>query len=273
MVSRLTAVEASKPAAVEPSPSKPDPDDYKVAVFEGKQLVAKYERADAEAENVKMLIGERADGVAKRYGENKLGQYAKDIGFVACTLGRCRSVYRAWYGEDAAAYEAQTGKKASPPKSFAVAQELQAHPDRFAIIKDDPDISSRAARRKANQFKKEQNTKPGWLLKNTQRWFAAVIKRAGEDIRDAGVADGRVSPELQEIYRQVVAPSIALLDTLREAGNANLRLADFLEKLVKEAPQPRSDKDEAWEAAAEHKQSRHRARRINGSAANTVATA
>jgi hypothetical protein len=222
--------------------------EYKAAVEEGKQVAEDFLAAEEQAENFKMRLGELADGVAKKYGDKRLDRYAKDIGMVACTLGRCRSVYRAWHGVDAAAYEAQTGKKATPPISFSVAQDLQRHPDRFDIIKNDPDISSRAARRKVRQYKKEQNTASGFLLENTKKWFAAVCKRAGEQIRDADITDKDLSPQLQETYIAAVKPSIALLETLRDAGNANLRLADFLERLIKEGPAPRSDKDEAWDA-------------------------
>jgi hypothetical protein len=136
-------------------------------------------------------------------------------------LERSRSVYRAW-----------AEKSAAPPKSFGVAQELQAHPDRFAIIEKDPNITTRKARTLVKELhKKEVAADPAkWRRDEQRRWFNAVVKRAEEVIRDADLANSQVSPQLEQALREVVEPDLLL--TLREAAEGLTKLADYLERLA-----------------------------------------
>jgi hypothetical protein len=191
--------------------------DYDAVVVEGKEIVA----ALATAQNRRMRLGELADGVVKVYGESRLTKYAKDIGAVYCTLKRSRTVYRAWAGNGAA-----------PPQSFAVAQELAGHPDRFDIIKADPDITTRKARQKMREHDQaEVVADPAKSRRDEQRrWFNAVVKRAEEVIRDADLANSQVSPQLEQALREVVEPDLLL--TLREAAEGLTKLADYLERLA-----------------------------------------
>jgi hypothetical protein len=193
--------------------------DYDTALAEGKQLVAKLDAALAG----KMRLGELADEIGRGYGDDRLRHFAKEIGIAACTLARCRSVFRAWKGAPA-------------PKSFAVAQELQAHPNRVQIIERDPDISKRKARQFRRRLDRENRLAPDHLREETKRWFRAVIQRAGETIRSAHVADGVVEPGLRQLTREVVEPR--LLPTLRDAAEALVRLAEYLENLTQEADLP-----------------------------------
>src|SRR5437660_1417507 len=94
--------------------------DYDAAIAEGKQIVAQIEKSRERL----MRLGELAHRVEKRYRGETLKRFAAEIGIAACTLERCRSVYRAWQSDS---------KEAPAPKSFAVAQELQGHPDRFEL--------------------------------------------------------------------------------------------------------------------------------------------
>jgi hypothetical protein len=116
--------------------------DYDDAVREGKQIIG--EQKAAHDKN--MRLGELAHGVEKHYGEHALKKYAEDIG-ATChrTLGRYRSVYRAWM---------DAPKEAAPP-SFAVAQDLQDHPDRFEIVRREPNITSSAARKYMKAYRNE----------------------------------------------------------------------------------------------------------------------
>jgi hypothetical protein len=221
-----------KPAKPKPAESAKreaavNDEEYVRWVEEGKQIV-KQMNADKEAhEDRKMLLGKLADGVAKKYTENRLGRFAKAIGMAECTLKRCRSVYRAWYGADAP-------KGATPPKSYSVAQELQSHPDRFAIIERRPNLTVREARRITRRDKKEQMSVPDWLRKETRRWDSDVVKHAGLMLRDASVTDGEILPELQQIWREEIDPEI--LPALREACEAGLKLADYMEKVLQKPP-------------------------------------
>jgi hypothetical protein len=205
-----------------------DAEEYKAKVEDGRRIV-KQMAADREtAENHKMKLGELADGVAKVYSEGRLERYAKDIGMPASTLKRCRSVYRAWYGEDAP-------KEAAPPESFSVAQELQAHPGRFDIIKQKPDLTAREARRKTRQYNKSQTTAPDWLRKETKSYFQRVLKHAGLMLADAERVGG-VEPKVQQIWREEIGDDPELVAILREACEAGLMLADCVEEVLRGPP-------------------------------------
>jgi hypothetical protein len=190
--------------------------DYETAVAEGKEILAKI---DSSLDRL-MRLGELADEVEKGYGEGRLNRFATEIGIAACTLERCRSVFRAW------------PKQAPAPKSYAVAQELQAHPDRFEIIRRNPDMTKREARQMKRRYDREKKSAPDYLRENTNRWFKDVVRRAGETIRDASVADGEVLPNHRRAMREVVEPK--LLPTLRDAAEALVRLAAYLEQLTQE---------------------------------------
>jgi hypothetical protein len=217
------------------SERKPGDEQWLRWVEEGKQIVREMEAG----ENLKMRLGELAAGVVKVYGERKLEQFAKAIGKAACTLERTRSVYRAWYGEDAP-------KQATPPESYSVAQELQSHPDRFEIIKDKPNLTVREARRRTREYKRAQIVeRPNdWWRGETERWFKNVAKHAGIVIRDTQIAaTDTIDPEQRQALREIIDPE--LLPTLREAGEALTKLAAYLEKVISEPPDTEDDFDTA----------------------------
>jgi hypothetical protein len=190
--------------------------DYETAIAEGKEIVAEIESSRDRL----MRLGELADAVGRGYGEGRLKRFAKEIGIAACKLARCRSVYRAW------------PKEAPAPKSYAVAQELQAHPDRLELIRRNPDMTKREARQIRRRRVRETRSASDHLREETKRWFRNVVRRAGEAVRDASVADAEVSPNLRQATREAVEPM--LLPTLREAAEALIKLADFLEQLTQE---------------------------------------
>jgi hypothetical protein len=195
--------------------------DYETAVAEGKEIIAKI-----DSSRDRMRLGELADEVGRGYGEGRLERFAKEIGIAACTLARCRSVFRAW------------PKEAPAPKSYAVAQELQAHPNRLEIIARKPDMTKSEARQIKRRHDRETRPASDHLREEAKRWFRNVVRRAGEVIRDATVADSEVSPNLRRLTREAVEPK--LLPTLREAAEALIRLADYLEQLTQEE-EPREE--------------------------------
>src|SRR5271165_5026597 len=170
----------------EKPPGEPSVIDYEAAVREGKEITTQIELGRDRL----MRLGELADGVEKGYGEKRLDQFACDIGMAACTLMRCRSVYRAWHVEDAP-------KEAPAPKSYAVAQELQSHPRRFDLIKDKPNLTKREARKLVREHKAQVVTEDGWLRDHTKRWLAGACQHATQVIRDAAFVDSKVTPELR----------------------------------------------------------------------------
>jgi hypothetical protein len=190
--------------------------DYEMAIVEGKKIVAQIESAKDRF----MRLGELADAVGTHYGEGSLKSFAKEIGIAACTLARARSVFRAW------------PKEAPAPKSYAVAQELQAHPNRLEIIRRNPDLTKREARQLRRRRDRETRSASDHLREETKRWFRNAVRRADEAIRDAGVANSEVEPELRQAMLEAVEPT--LLPTLRDAAEALMRLADYLEQLTQE---------------------------------------
>jgi hypothetical protein len=191
--------------------------DYAEAVAEAKEILAQMEGSRGRL----MRLGELADKIEARYGEQSLKRFASEIGIAACTLARCRSVFRAW-----------DEKGAPAPISYAVAQELQNHPDKFDLVRKNPNLTKREARKIMHRWRKEQvqadvnvHRREEWT-----RWFRAVVRHAGEARRDAAISDGRVSPELRQALSEIVEPK--LLPVLREAGEALIRLAAYLERFT-----------------------------------------
>ncbi len=197
--------------------------DYKAAVAQAKQILAEIDRGWWQ-------LGELADKVTKKYGEQRLKRFADDIGIGLCTLERRRSVYRAWSTNEAPA-----------PKSYAVAQELQAVEGRFELIKQNPNMTKREAREikaapEKSQSRTEQagaNPAAGHRLEETKRWFRSVVEHSREALSDAAFVNGYVEPELRRVLREGVDA------TLREAGEAYIRLVEFLEKLLANEDEPR----------------------------------
>ena len=62
----------------------------------------------------------------------------------------------------------------------------------------------------------------------TQRWWRHLLKRANKATADESV----IADKDRQILLDVVQPN--MLNTLLEAGQAWIRLADFLEKLFKQ---------------------------------------
>jgi hypothetical protein len=213
------AVEQHQSARAEVGPKI----DYDEAVAEGKQILAGIESSRGRL----MRLGELADQVKKDYGGHRLKAFAKDIGIAACTLARCRSVYRAW-----------EGKEAPAPVSYSVMQELQDHDHRLELVRNNPNMTKREARRIMRRQQKEraQANFASHLLEEQKRWFRSVVRHAGEALRDASITDGEISPTIRRALREVIEPKV--LPTLTEAGEALIRLAAYLEQLGNEEEPP-----------------------------------
>jgi hypothetical protein len=186
---------------------------FEDVVTELKQIIAQGERND-------WRVGELADRVEPDYGDKTLAKVAKKIdGRIAlCTLERRRSVYRAWKNISAA-----------PPKSFAVAQELAAHPDRAQIIANKPTITTREARKEMYAHNAQQ--KQADHKERMKKLFDDLILRA---TKTCSVANSIMTNLTQEELRNLraVIKDPTLLDELRESGQDSIKLADFLQRLV-----------------------------------------
>jgi hypothetical protein len=230
---------------------KPAADDkqFWAAVTEARQILAR--------ENAGWWrLGELADNVVAVYGEKKLDKFAKEIGIAACTVGRHRSVYRAWYREGTEAPGPE-----SLPTSYAVARELQAQPDRFDQIEANPNMSKREARdirlmrEGKGRTQKEKGKTAAWLRNNIERQIKLIfqlVNKINRAVKIEATAE-TTGQELKEIYREVVGPSRALLPTGRDAGVGLIKFFEYLETVLDEdedaEPEPDEEEPEEEEPA------------------------
>jgi hypothetical protein len=225
--------------------------EYQAAVKEGKAITV-------QLSGKQWALGDLADKVEKVYGENRLKQFAEDINFAGavCTLERCRDVCRA--------FPESRGR----PRHFASAQLLAAHPDRFEIVKRNPDISKAEARELMRQWREEnpdaatsseaaeddddmldeagptptatkaaktkgrKKTAENEWSGDNQQWHRDVVVVANKAIELAEVRK-RCSHEQRRDLFAVIDPP--LIETVREASEAFGELARWLHKLAEEA--------------------------------------
>lgn len=209
---------------------------------EYRAAVARCKAAIATISSKQWVLGDEAVLVTKKYGENRLEQFAVDINFhgAACTLARYRSVCLAFR-------KTKTGGR---PLYFAAAQILQGHPDRIKIVTANPKISARAARELMHKGRAEtargngaQNgaqtngakqtaTAEQENIRETKGWFKQVVIIANEAIEAAEVR--RCTPEqLRDLLAAKLEPD--LFATVRQGGEALLALADWLDELFDDA--------------------------------------
>ena len=140
------------------------------AIAKGKKLAATLKSGD----EVEWELGKMADQLeTKKYGNNTLARFAKDIGLPADRLNWCRSVYRKYKDKDIK----------GPALKFAVLQALQAHPLRDKIIEERPNLTKREARTLMKDHHLAQGRDEEWRVIETRRWFAQAEKHAQELIK------------------------------------------------------------------------------------------
>jgi hypothetical protein len=195
---------------------------YDQAVAEGKDIVAEEKRGQ-------LRLGQLAHNVEKKYGDRTLAKFAKEIGISPCTLERHQSVYRAW-----------KEKPAPGPVCYAVLRALQDHPDRYNIVKENPNLTQAKARDKMRDYKDAGKEKVAGKKKGSadwdrhaKRWFKNVLTLANDAIRTAEVARQCSTPEQRDNLLMAVDPH--LVADVREGGKALVELADWLEERLEEA--------------------------------------
>jgi hypothetical protein len=184
-------------------------------------MVAEAKQIDQAADKGQMRLAQIAAQVETKYGEGSLKQFAQDTGIALCSLQRRRSVWRAW-----------VDIKAAPPKLYSVAQELQAHPERARIVKEEPDITSSRARKLMREYKEQQrpqkaNNGGGWTVEGTKRWFNDLVTRASAAIEDGPALD-KVE---DEILKQAIEPT--MLGTVHQGIDAWIKVLNRLRPLFK----------------------------------------
>jgi hypothetical protein len=95
-----------------------------------------------------MALGELADKVETRYGDDSLGEFADVIGIDYDTIKGYRYVWRKW--------------KDSPvkPRNFSLAKALASYKDKDSYIKQWPNASEKKAREDIRKFKQEEQLEP-----------------------------------------------------------------------------------------------------------------
>jgi len=192
---------------------------YDAAVAEAKQILQNIETA----ESGRMRLGELAAKVETHYGEKTLKKFAKDSGWVLCTLQRSMSTYRAWANISAV------------PPNFSVAQELQALPDKdkIRIIKETPNITASQARKKAREHKEaKQQADPEFQFEQAKKWLENLLSRASKIVGDATLINSLTPEQRRPLKKAIRMP--AVLDELLEAAQALQTMHEFLKQLVDE---------------------------------------
>jgi hypothetical protein len=207
---RPASVAAFPSALIEAKPTEATLD-FDAAVAEAKAIFA---RMDASSDA--MRIGELAAGVEKSWGENKLKEFAKKSGIPTATVARYRSVYRAWAGNQGPA-----------PVLFAVAQRLQAHPDRFAIARENPNMTKAQACAKMREFHRDEEfiDPIGHKRARLEKWWKDVRDLA----REAQDKPAEICGDDYPILRERIDPK--LITNLKNGGRALLDCAEELETL------------------------------------------
>jgi hypothetical protein len=201
-------------------PPAPEPS-WEGLVTAGKRLVAERNQMTATAD--KMIaktdqydwqLAVLADQVVKVYGESTLSKFASEIGLAHCTIKRRRTVYRAWK-------EPLIGDPGLLSSlSYSVARALVTHPERARLVKENPGMSKRDATALMKAFRAKPESE-------MERWWKDVDLRMGKAAKD----ETRLDEDPQNLLAVVKQP---MLSSLREAGQAWIRLADGLDKLFAE---------------------------------------
>jgi hypothetical protein len=218
---------------------------WKDAVREGREILAR-ERED------KLRLGEIADKLEPKYDDRTLAKFAAALGISKSTLNHYRTTYRAWK-------IVPPGAKSTP---YAVLEALATVEDRVAVITAEPKMSKRRAEvhrvvkdhpkrdeilsdpdltctKKARELMagSANNTGNGKGSgdgdKETKRWFNNLVTRANEMIDEAAFANQQTTAKQRHALLMAADPD--LLDTVRKAGEALVKLADRLDALLEEA--------------------------------------
>ena len=227
------------------------------AIAKGKRLVKAFQ-------SNQIKLGELADRLEPKYGDQTLERFAKDIGIEPATLGRIRSVYRRYKGLD-------LGSGAS----FSVRKDLQGHPAADEIIKNNPNLTRPQARTFMRDLRVAQGQDPDkgqdqgkeqeqdqaqeqdqwldrirhlepqlrWKVIEAQRWLAELVNFALE----AHKKYGHLSLEHIDlgVLRYAVEEPDKVVTTLRLGGLPFIAVAHKIESaLTPLLPPPDSTPDQ-----------------------------
>ena len=221
----------------------PDPkQDTTINVVGGLQgAVTDYDEWVAEAkcciraiEDYEKKLGELADRVETKYDEEKLAEFARDIGVELTSVLRWRSMYRSY--KDA---PKEILKETSP----GVLQALQAHPGRNEIIKEKPDLTVREARTYMRDYKlahpsKSEAKDEHWKVKLTRNWCNELTAFAQGGARYRHIAPEHLDPIVLQQVRVDDDDWEHMLAIWRNCATILNTAADELDQARSRAPKP-----------------------------------
>ena len=143
-------------------------------------------------------LAELADMVDDQWGESKLAKF-KEIGLAHCTIKRRRSTYRNWKQ----IFLGDPGLRKR--LSYAVARELEKHPQREKLVNE----NRRMTKRQAAQLMKDYRD-PETEMRKRQRWWKDLMVRVNKALGDEDVLPP--DPLLRKVVQQ------NMLGTIREAA-------------------------------------------------------
>jgi hypothetical protein len=215
-----------------PNGKHPDPAsaDFDVAVAECKEIIARIEARNEATGQDYDRIGEWADKLETKYGDETLAKFARAIGKSPSCVKRYRDVFRAFPGISAP--ERQSS-------SYSARKELATHPDRENIIRKNPNITKQEARCEVSRHRgiaeaKAQETKEeaeaAEALRETKKWFGDLVILANKirgvaQITHQCTTDEQWCRLLDNVERQQLAD-------IEGTGNTLIFLAELLEWLL-----------------------------------------
>ena len=177
------------------------------------EAVAQAKRHIESMQFHEMKLGELADRLEPKYGDQTLEKFAEEIGADVDDLNRWRSVYRA-YKDDLKEIQGTSPK-------FGVLQAVQSVPEpaRTAILKTKPTV--RDARAAARNYHATHGEKD-WRVDEARRWFAQAVKHAQQAIQYGHPAAAYMDPV---ILRQALDDLDQQMAALRLGGRCLIALA------------------------------------------------
>jgi hypothetical protein len=227
---------------------------FDVCEREGKALLAE---KNGHERRVNMCLGELAakamSPVGKNYGDHLVGNLAATWEIASCTAWRYRKTWCAWDG---------AGIVAPEPVSFAVMYKLNGHPDRLAIVTENPKLTKRQAQAvmdawdeangddtdkgkgaKGKAPKRLKRTKLGptedWQADEAAGWSAEFLADIYDKGRELKINQKAFSENAEpEVVLGVVAAQLSLIvDLVKPLPTLVPRVADLLRKAAEELEQ------------------------------------
>jgi hypothetical protein len=183
---------------------------YADAVREGKEISNRLRALETDG----WRLGDIANLLEQKYGDQTLARYANEIGVPYKTVLNCRTTARAW-------------PENSLRREFSICRALNAHPRRHKLLSDNPNWSKREAEEKMADYRhKEQKRKVYTSTKAAQKLikvFDAVLPEHGKQREVLSCIDrSQTNPQLVDAMKGVIRRVQDELDKYIESGPSTI---------------------------------------------------